>query len=157
MMLCDVRVARHRHDGAVADASVDQVPGKLVGLAVELRISQLLRGGERGHRRRCPARLFFEDPRQGGGERAWLHRSSQRLGDHFEHDLVYSAVDPLDPGVDVEVGHRVVGHIAIAAEELQALVDDLALHVTAWPAAPRRGWRTRSGSPWRSRSCWARP
>jgi hypothetical protein len=45
------------------------------------------------------------------------------------HDLVGAAVDALHAGVDVHLGDRVFEHVAVAAEQLHALVDDLALQV----------------------------
>ena len=59
--------------------------------------------------------------------------------DQFLHDLVGAAVDRLHPRVGVHAGDRVLGHVAVAAEQLQALVDHLALLLGAPPLGHRRG------------------
>src|SRR5690349_3278069 len=53
----------------------------------------------------------------------------ERAPYQFLHDLVGATVDLLNPAVGVEPGDRVFPHVAVAAVELQALVDDLALQV----------------------------
>src|SRR6478609_9076394 len=54
---------------------------------------------------------------------------SERAPDQFLHDLVRAAVDLLHPRVGVEPRDRVFPHVTVAAEELQALVDQRALQV----------------------------
>src|SRR5215472_4678107 len=53
----------------------------------------------------------------------------KRAADQFFHDLVRAAVDLLHPAVGIKPRDRVFPHVAVAAVELQALVDDLALQV----------------------------
>jgi hypothetical protein len=43
---------------------------------------------------------------------------------HERHDLVRSGTDALHPRITVEARNRVLVHIAIAAEQLQAAIDD---------------------------------
>src|SRR4051794_16069360 len=52
----------------------------------------------------------------------------QEPADDLLHDLVGAAVDLLDPRVGVHPRDRVLLHVAVAAEELEALVGDVALH-----------------------------
>ena len=49
--------------------------------------------------------------------------------DNLFHDLAGTAVDALDSCVDEVAGDRVFLHVAVAAEELQALVRHLALQL----------------------------
>ena len=62
---------------------------------------------------------------------ASVHRINCRLscGDQQLHDLVGAAIDALDAGVAVHPGDRIFIHIAIAAVQLQAFVDDFSLQV----------------------------
>src|ERR1044071_2730035 len=55
--------------------------------------------------------------------------SSERAADQLFHDLVGAAVNLLDAAVGIEPRDRVFPHVAVAAVELQALVDALALQV----------------------------
>ena len=48
------------------------------------------------------------------------------LGDDRLHDLAGAAVDAVDPVVGVQAGDRVLVHVAVAAVQLQAAVDDAA-------------------------------
>src|SRR5216683_5654760 len=50
-------------------------------------------------------------------------------GDDRLHDLGRAAVDGLYPGVGVGARDRVLGHVAVAAEQLQAPVEDAVLHL----------------------------
>src|SRR3954464_4401805 len=63
----------------------------------------------------------------------------QRPSDQLFHDLIGAAVDLLDPRIGVEAGGRIFPHVAVAAEELQALVDQLALQVGGVVLGHRRG------------------
>lgn len=60
---------------------------------------------------------------------ASLYRSPPQNipGDNLLHDLAGATVDALDARVDEVAGDRVFLHVAVAAEELQALVRHLAL------------------------------
>src|SRR5262245_57285107 len=60
----------------------------------------------------------------------WQTRSQPELlrDDHL-HDLVGSGVDALDAGIHEGARDRVLEHVAVAAEELQAGVDDLLGHL----------------------------
>src|SRR3954454_17430957 len=49
---------------------------------------------------------------------------AERATDDLLHDLGRAAVDGLDPGVDEGPGNRVLEHVAVAAVQLQAPVDD---------------------------------
>src|SRR4029079_9630444 len=51
----------------------------------------------------------------------------QLSSDQVLHDLGRAAVDARHARIGVEPRDRVLGHVAVAAEELQALVGDLAL------------------------------
>src|SRR5690606_5631555 len=46
------------------------------------------------------------------------------LGDDRLHDLAGAAVDAVDPVVRVQAGDRVLVHVAVAAVQLEAAVDD---------------------------------
>src|SRR6202048_3980943 len=61
----------------------------------------------------------------GGGQVS----KSIRPADDFFHDLVGAAINPLRPGVDESSADSIIAHVAIAAMELQAFVDDLALQI----------------------------
>ena len=50
-------------------------------------------------------------------------------GDDRLHDLGRAAVDGLHPGVGVGPRDRVLGYVAVAAEQLQAPVEHLVLHL----------------------------
>src|SRR6266478_7121240 len=54
---------------------------------------------------------------------------SIRPADDFFHDLIGAAINPLRPGVDESPADCIIAHIAVAAMELQAFVDDLALQI----------------------------
>src|SRR5438128_10804756 len=54
---------------------------------------------------------------------------SQAPRDDHLHDLVAARIDAHDASVAVEPRDRIFVHIAVAAEQLQAAVDDLALHL----------------------------
>src|SRR4051812_48091036 len=43
--------------------------------------------------------------------------------DDLFHHLGGAAVDGLDAGVEIRAGDRVLGHVPVAAEELQTLID----------------------------------
>src|SRR5215813_2795613 len=62
----------------------------------------------------------------------------ERAADQLFHDLVGAAVDLLHARVGVEARDRVLPHVAVAAEELQALVYELALQVGG-PVLGHRG------------------
>src|SRR5262249_42002510 len=51
---------------------------------------------------------------------------SEAAGDVFLHDLVGPAIDLLHTGIGPQGRDRIFGHVAVAAEQLQAFVDDLA-------------------------------
>ena len=55
--------------------------------------------------------------------------SSQAPGDQNLHDLVGAAIDTLHTGVAIHAGDRILVHVAVTAEQLQALIDDLALQI----------------------------
>src|SRR5277367_2764188 len=69
----------------------------------------------------------------------WPSRPSRPLGisflscegtrNDFLHDFVRPAVDLLHAGVGVHAGDGVLLHVAVSAEQLDALVEYLALHV----------------------------
>src|SRR3984893_19178751 len=61
----------------------------------------------------------------GGGQVS----KSIRPADDFFHDLVGAAINALGAGIDEGPADRVIAHVAIAAMELQAFVDDLALQI----------------------------
>src|SRR5216683_6521513 len=65
---------------------------------------------------------------------------SIRPADDFFHDLVGAAINPLRPGIDESPADRIVAHVAIAAMELQAFVDDLALQIGGPVFGHRRGF-----------------
>src|SRR3954470_5928481 len=75
----------------------------------------------------CSAPLSLPRPR--GGRTASYTKASEDPGDQLLHDLVRAAVDLLHPGVRIHPGDRVLGGVAVAAEDLQALVHHLALSV----------------------------
>src|SRR5262249_29523315 len=54
---------------------------------------------------------------------------TELLGDDDLHDLVGAGEDPADPRIHECARHRVLQHVSIAAEELQAGVGDLLRHV----------------------------
>src|SRR5437016_1427200 len=64
----------------------------------------------------------------------------QRAGDDFLHDFVGAAVDAGDAGVGVHAGDHEFVHVAIAAVELQELVDDMPLGLRG-PQLGHRGGR----------------
>ena len=67
---------------------------------------------------------------------------SERLGDDGLHHFGGAAVDRRDAGVGVGAGDRVLEHVAVAAEQLQALVDRAlaaARCTSTSPAPPRPG------------------
>src|SRR5215510_15348818 len=74
--------------------------------------------------------------------RSWLISYSngplERAANQFLHDLVGAAVDLLHARIGVEARDRVLPHVAVAAEELQALVYELALQVGG-PVLGHRG------------------
>src|SRR5262244_1448412 len=74
--------------------------------------------------------------------RSWLISYSkallERAANQFLHDFVGAAVDLLHARVGVEARDRVLPHVAVAAEELQALVYELALQVGG-PVLGHRG------------------
>src|SRR5207248_7962385 len=53
------------------------------------------------------------------------------LGDDALHDLARAAVDAGDAGVGVAAGDRVLGHVSVAAVQLDAPVDDAPLQLGA--------------------------
>src|SRR5262245_4138152 len=53
--------------------------------------------------------------------------------DQILHDLVGAAIDRVDPYIQVEPGDRIFEHIAVAAMELDALVDHPAGQIGAPP------------------------
>ena len=63
------------------------------------------------------------------GDRGSRRPSEHVAGDEHLHDLGRPAVDGLDAGVEVGAGDRVLGHVAVAAEQLQAPVDDALVHL----------------------------
>src|SRR5215472_9410886 len=71
--------------------------------------------------------------------RVTLH-PSQRAGDQQLHDLVGAAIDLLHASVDKHAGDRELAHIAVAAVQLQAIVDGLDLLLAAPPLGHRRGY-----------------
>src|SRR4030088_1828454 len=56
-------------------------------------------------------------------------QKSIRPADDFLHDLVGAAINALGAGVDEGAADRIIAHIAVAAVELQAFVDHLALQI----------------------------
>ena len=64
---------------------------------------------------------------------------SERRDQQF-HDLVGAAIDALDAGVPVHAGDRIFVHVAIAAEQLKAFVDDFSLEVGQPVLRHRRGY-----------------
>src|SRR5688500_3212144 len=58
---------------------------------------------------------------------------SEVAADEFLHDLVGAGPDPGHPGVHPSARHAVLGHVAVAAVQLHAGVDDVVLHVRAPP------------------------
>lgn len=63
----------------------------------------------------------------------------ERSCDQLLHDLARAPVDSLHTGVGVGMGYRLVENVAVAAEQLQALIDDRALRL----AAVELGYRSR--------------
>lgn len=57
--------------------------------------------------------------------------------DELLHDLVRTAVDLLHPGIGVEASNRVFDHVPVAAEYLQAAVNDPVLSIRR-PVLPGR-------------------
>src|SRR3954453_13311272 len=70
-----------------------------------------------------PASSTTFRPLSGPAFIAWF--PSERPGDDFLHDLAGSTEDPRDPDVGPGARDRVLGHVAVAAEELHAVVDHL--------------------------------
>lgn len=64
-----------------------------------------------------------------GDEPASSSPADQVTADHVPHNFIGAAVYPLHPGVLECAGYRVLGHVAIPAVELQALVDEPVLHL----------------------------
>src|SRR5690606_19856902 len=79
----------------------------------------------------APRNAARSDAALDGARRARSRRAARLQGaaDHLLHDLVGAAVDALHARVGVGARDRVLQHEAAAAVQLQALVDDLALHV----------------------------
>src|SRR5215470_7831368 len=63
----------------------------------------------------------------------------QRAGDKLFHDFIRAGVDLLHATVGVHPGYRVLDHITVATEKLQAAVDDLTLPVGEPVFGHRRG------------------
>ena len=82
---------------------------------------------------RPPARLRRADGCRPGRR----HRPSERPDDLL-HDLVRAAVDARHARVGVGARDRVLEHVAVAAVQLQAAVDDAALQLGAPPLRHRR-------------------
>src|SRR4029453_10401612 len=62
-----------------------------------------------------------------------LYSQAQVAPDELLHDLVRAGPDLGDPGVPPGAGHAVLVHVAVAAEELHAVVQHLALDLGAPP------------------------
>src|SRR5882757_5936684 len=70
----------------------------------------------------------------------------QSTGDKILHDLVGAAPNLLDTSVGPHARDRILEHVAVAAVQLNAIVDDLALFVGRPPFRHRSGFRIeRSG------------
>src|SRR5690606_5644068 len=67
---------------------------------------------------------------------------SQGASDDFFHDFVGTAPDAVAPRVQVQPGDRVLGHVAVAAMQLQAGID----HATAEFSSPVLGHRRGLGA-----------
>src|SRR3954451_15693880 len=65
----------------------------------------------------------------------------ERARDDLLHDLVRAGVDRLDTRVQESAGDRVLEHVAVAAEQLQALVDVPPLLIGQPPLRHRGGGR----------------
>src|SRR5690606_39865371 len=61
-----------------------------------------------------------------------------RPADYFFHDFGGAAIDGLDPGVQVGLRHRVLGHVAVPAVQLQAAVHHPLVHLAEPPLGHRR-------------------
>ena len=86
--------------------------------------------GRRGRDARTPAR--------GGRARLSLSYSPSERPDDLLHDLVRAAVDARHARVGEGARDRVLEHVAVAAVQLQAAVDDAALQLGAPPLGHRR-------------------
>ena len=64
----------------------------------------------------------------GFAEPGAVRRQSEHA-DHLLHDLVRAGVDALHPAVGPHAGDRIFGHVAVAAVQLDAFVDDPALRL----------------------------
>src|SRR3954466_8888963 len=62
----------------------------------------------------------------------------QRAAGDLEHDLVRAAVDALHAGVAPQARDRVLVHVAVAAEELHAMVEHVELQVRGQGLRARR-------------------
>ena len=67
------------------------------------------------------------------GRRYCEYRYQTLEGTGYEHlhDLIGPAIDALDASIDVGAGNRVLEHVAVPSEELQALVDRALLQLGA--------------------------
>src|ERR1044072_8186923 len=77
--------------------------------------------------------------RRGAPPLAMTEKSLERSRDQQLHDLAGAAVDALDPGVAPGAGDRIVVDIAVAAVELEAGVDQLAMRLGDPELGDRRG------------------
>ena len=59
----------------------------------------------------------------------YRYQTLEGTGDEHLHDLIGPAIDALDASILIHLADRIFSHVAVAAEQLQALIDDLALQV----------------------------
>src|SRR6185312_17214990 len=71
----------------------------------------------------------FTAGRPAGPRRPAAVLQAEAAADDLLHALVGAAVDRLHPAVVPRLGHRVFGHVAVTAVQLQARVRDLVLQV----------------------------
>jgi hypothetical protein len=63
------------------------------------------------------------------GRRLAAEKSLQAAGDEQLHDLVGAGIDAHHPRIAIKPRDRVLVHVAVAAKQLQAAIDDLAHQV----------------------------
>jgi len=61
----------------------------------------------------------------GGGLLVFLDfLNLERAGNKHAHDLIRPTINALNTGIGIHTANRIFVHIAVAAEELQAIIDD---------------------------------
>src|SRR5579864_6318784 len=70
---------------------------------------------------------------------SWSMDSSQAPRDQFFHDLVAAGIDAVDPRIRIGTRDRELPHIAVAAMQLQTLVEDASLEFREPPLRHRGG------------------